>query len=86
MDLYRIYWKNSVTHDLRKIPSTSVKNIFAAIENLSRNPRPTHCKKLVQTDKTYRIRVGDYRIVYQLDDVGKIIQIDYVRHRSDAYR
>jgi len=56
------------------------------IEALSVNPRLEGTKKLVGSDAAYRLRVGDYRVIYTIDDGIKIVQIDRVRHRKDAYR
>lgn len=56
-----------------------------AIRNLARNPRPVGCKKL-SNDEGYRIRIGDYRIVYRVEDKGKKIFVYRIRHRREVYR
>jgi mRNA interferase RelE/StbE len=59
---------------------------MATIESLESDPRPSGCKKLVGSEHTYRIRIGDYRVVYELRD-DKLIVLDVrVRHRRDVYR
>jgi mRNA interferase RelE/StbE len=56
------------------------------IESLEDEPVPRHSGKLVGAEHLYRIRVGDYRIVYGIDKEAKQILIHYVRHRREAYR
>ncbi len=86
MASYRIEYKTSVFQDFKKIDRQFASRIFKKIESLALNPHPHDCKKLVNTEKTFRIRIGDYRAVYQIDEKEKIIVIQYVRHRKDVYR
>ncbi len=55
------------------------------LENLAANPRPTQCKKLKGGDNEWRIRVGDYRIVYEIDDTAKTVDVTRIAHRRDVY-
>jgi mRNA interferase RelE/StbE len=55
------------------------------LENLADNPRPPGCKKLKGGDKEWRIRVGDYRVVYTIDDAKLLVEVTRIRHRSDVY-
>lgn len=59
---------------------------FDAIEALEENPRPSGCVKLAGDENLYRIRVGDYRIVYEIRDSVLIVTIIKVRHRREVYR
>jgi mRNA interferase RelE/StbE len=86
MASYKIDWKRSVYHDIRKVDKQYISRILEHIQSLSENPRPKGCKKLADTEKTFRVRVGEYRIVYQTDDQAKMILIEYIRHRKDVYR
>ena len=63
-----------------------VPRIVAAVRALEEEPRPAGTRKLAGSDHTNRIRVGDYRVVYTVDDQQKFISVDRVRHRKDAYR
>ena len=56
------------------------------IETLALNPRPTGCKKLSGAKDLWRLRVGDYRMVYKIDDARRIVDIAVIRHRRDVYR
>jgi mRNA interferase RelE/StbE len=67
------------------VPSLQVK-ILEKLETLSTNPRPSGVEKLSSDPRFWRIRVGDYRIIYWIDDNAKILVALIVRHRKDAYR
>jgi len=60
--------------------------LFESIAKLADNPRPVGCQKLQAEDDLWRIRVGDYRAVYHLNAISKVVTIRRVRHRRDVYR
>jgi len=86
MVYYKIIWKHSATKDLRAIDKKFIAKIFEVIESLSRNPFPKKYRKLIGTDSTYRIRMGEYRVIYQLDLKNNLLTIYHVRHWKDIYR
>ena len=86
MASYNILLKPSVERDLRSLPKTVIARVMRQIESLEDEPVPRHSVKLVGAEQLYRIRVGDYRIVYEIDKEVKQILIHYVRHRREAYR
>jgi mRNA interferase RelE/StbE len=86
MPAYEIVFKRQVEKDLRKIDRRYRKPILDEIEGLKKNPRPTNSRKMLNTEMTHRIRVGDYRVIYQVDDKNKAIIVFYIRHRKDAYK
>jgi mRNA interferase RelE/StbE len=53
---------------------------------LTREPRPSGCKKLEVTDNLWRIRIGDWRVVYSVDDTASLVEVSVIRHRREAYR
>jgi mRNA interferase RelE/StbE len=71
---------------LRKLDATVQRRALRAVEALADDPRPNGCRKLVGSENAYRIRVGDYRVIYTVDDVILIVAIESVRHRREAYR
>jgi mRNA interferase RelE/StbE len=83
---FRIEWKKSTRKDLRKLPSATVDKIIAAVEGLAENPFPHGVEKLSGSEHAYRIRLGDYRIVYEVVAESKLVEIQRVRHRKDVYR
>jgi len=86
MDSFKVELKRSFEQDLKKIDRQVIPRILEAIENLSENPFSDQTKKLKGAESTYRLRVGDYRVIYQADLSDKKLVIYYVRHRKDAYR
>ena len=62
------------------------RRIISRVETLAENPRPHGCVKLQGATDLWRIRVGDYRVIYSLSDDARLVDIRVVRHRSDAYR
>ncbi len=85
MASYRIAVKPSAARELDKLPGPVVARIMPRLEVLAENPRPPGCKKLKGGDKVWRIRVGDYRVVYTIDDDDLLVEITRIRHRSDIY-
>ncbi len=83
---YSVTFRRSARKELQKLPPQLVERIFPKIESLAAQPRPAGCKKLQGGHNLWRIRIGDYRVVYALDDVRTLVDIVAVRHRSEAYR
>ena len=84
-NVYNIEFPKRVTKQLDKIPNRDYPSISQAIHSLQDTPRPQGCKKLLES--FYRIRVGDYRVIYWVDDANKIIVITKVeRRRERTYR
>lgn len=81
---YKIEFKKSAYKELQLIPKKDLKRILSKIESLSENPRPEGCKKLSALER-YRIRQGDYRILYSIEDNILIIYIVKVGHRKNVY-
>lgn len=84
--MYTVSIERRVYKDLDKIPLPDVEKIYEQIMALQHDPRPLGLKKLRGSKDRYRIRQGDYRIVYILDDAQKTVDIILVRHRKDVYR
>lgn len=85
MAVYKVNIKPSVNKDFKPIPDKDLKKIVKRIQALAVNPRPPGCEKLTTRDR-YRIRQGDYRILYTIDDNELIIRVLQVGHRRDIYR
>lgn len=82
---YKIKFKTSADKEFRKLPPLVKQRISVSLDNLQKNPRPSGVVKLQGEDQLYRIRVGDYRIVFTIDDNEKMIKITRIRHRQDVY-
>ena len=86
MAFYQIEFKPSASQELEKLPKQIIPKVVEAIQGLAENPYPQGVKKLTGFDRTYRIRVGDYRIMYGIYEKLLMIEIIRIRHRKDAYR
>lgn len=82
---YKIYIKPSAAKELKKIPKKVLQKIVSRIKGLSKNPRPFGCEKLSDEER-YRIRQGNYRIVYAIEDKELIVSVVKVSHRSNDYK
>lgn len=82
---YRVYFKESVEKDLGALPKKDVNEILQRIEALSRDPRPSGHEKLTGQER-YRVRQGQYRIVYSIQDKALTVWVVKVGHRKDIYR
>jgi mRNA interferase RelE/StbE len=85
MESYRLLFKRSVSKDLRRLPKTDVQKIVARIAALAGDPRPAGCEKLSAQER-YRIRIGRYRVVYEIRDRELVVLVVKVADRKDAYR
>jgi addiction module toxin, RelE/StbE family len=83
---YSIIIAESAFKQLVKLPKNDNRRIQKAIDQLSENPRPSGVKKLKgSSENLYRVRVGDYRIIYAVDDTVRIVDVRKIGHRKDIY-
>lgn len=83
--MYKIEVKWSAQKELEQIPAPYNRKIVEAIDSLAEDPRPQNVKKL-KGEEAYRIRVADYRVVYTIEDVIKVVEVQRIRNRKDAYK
>ena len=83
---YRVVIRPSAERDLARIDPSHRRRLAAKIDALTQNPRPNGCVKLTGSAALWRVRVGDYRIVYSISDVVQIVEIIHVAHRREIYR
>lgn len=86
MDSYAVTFARSARKELAALEHDLADRILAAIAELALEPRPAGCRKLRNSKDLWRIRVGDYRVVYRVDDRERSVDVVIVRHRSDVYR
>lgn len=84
MERYSVRVKASVSRDLRRVPSRDVRRILERIASLRDDPRPAGCEKLSGQER-YRVRVGTYRILYEIIDSEITVVVVKVGHRKDVY-
>ena len=86
MDSYRIEWKDSARKELRRLDRPVIPRILEAVRSLAANPFPQGYRKLKGSGQSYRIRVGEYRVVYEVAEDHLVVEVVRVRHRKDVYR
>ena len=82
---YQVVLKPAAQRQLRKLTLEIQKDLIALIESLSEQPRPLGCKKLKGRQNQYRVRSGDYRIIYSIEDLTLMIRVIKVGHRRGVY-
>ena len=85
MGRYKVLIRESAADELGSIPKKDLRRIVERIRSLQDEPWPHGCEKLSAQER-YRIRQGDYRIVYSIADAGRIVEIFKVGHRSEIYK
>jgi mRNA interferase RelE/StbE len=83
---YSITFARSARKELEKLPPQFASRILERIESLVSTPRPSGSLKLKGEENLWRIRIGDYRVIYEIDDPKRNIDITVIRHRKDVYR
>lgn len=84
-EAYALRFKRDAERELDRIPRANLARIMKRIHQLAFQPRPSGCKKLGEPS-IYRVRQGDYRVLYQIDDENRIVAILKVGHRREVYR
>jgi mRNA interferase RelE/StbE len=82
---YRIAIKRSAAKELEELPTKDRRRIVRKIRRLGDEPRPPGCEKLSAQER-YRLRQGDYRILYEVDDEDLLVTVVRIGHRGDVYR
>ncbi len=85
MEKYKIAVKKSAERELEDIPKKDLRKIVKKIQSLANNPRPQKSQKLSHKEQ-YRIRQGDYRIIYSVQDKESTVHIVKIGHRREIYR
>jgi len=83
---YEVAWSRSAAREVRALPVEEALRVAEAVGKLASEPRPAGCRKLKGHADIWRLRVGSYRIIYSITDTIKLVRVERVRHRKDAYR
>ena len=84
--MYDIYIEKAAERDLKKLPAADFERIIPHLKSLAEDARPPGSRKISCTEHDWRIRVGTYRIIYELNEKEKVVSILRVRHRREVYR
>ncbi len=83
---YRILITSAARRQLRRLPAPIHARVAAKIDALAQNPRPAGVLKMQAHEELYRVRVGDYRIIYEIQDIGLLVSVVKVGNRRDVYK
>lgn len=83
---YALHYGPGVERDMSRLPPAVLARVDRAILALGNTPRPVNCKKLAGQLRLYRVRVGDWRIVYEIVEAQRIVIVLIVGHRREVYR
>ena len=86
MSSYRVEFTTAAAKELRKLDGGIRRRILAGIAKLQNDPRPPGCKKLVGESDAWRIRIGDYRVLYDVEDDVLVVTVVRVVHRREVYK
>lgn len=84
--MYEVLIERRAERDMRRLSKELFSRVASAIQKLAENPRPVGCRKLSGSVDDWRIRIGNYRVLYEIDDPQQKVRIMRVRHRRDVYR
>lgn len=84
--MYKVLISRTAEKQLKKLPGNIQRKISAVIVSLGIEPRPFGCKKLTGTASTYRLRAGDYRIIYDVYDKQIVVSVLKIGHRREIYK
>ena len=84
--MYEVEFVTSAAKEFRSLEDNIKGRIAVAIDALRQNPRPRGVRKLRGHERLYRIRVGSYRVVYEIDDQARLVRVTRIRHRREVYR
>jgi mRNA interferase RelE/StbE len=84
--VYEVYLERSAENDIKRLPASIFHRIIPQIKTLAENPRPSGCRKIAGSKNDWRIRISDYRIIYEIDEKAKAVRVMRVRHRREVYR
>jgi mRNA interferase RelE/StbE len=84
--VHKVLLETAARKDLDKLSHSDFDRVFSAIKKLSGNPRPGGCAKIVGSENDWRIRIGIFRVIYEINDKQKVIRIMRIKHRREAYR
>ena len=83
--MHEVLLERAAERDLKALSRAVYDRIVSHLKTLSQNPRPPGCKKITGSRSDWRIRMGDYRVIYEIDDRAKVVKVMRIRHRREAY-
>ena len=84
--MYEVYLEQTAERDLKRLSVDAFHRVIPHIKALAEEPRPSGCRKITDSKSDWRIRIGDYRVIYEIDEKTEAVKVMRIRHRREAYR
>ena len=84
--MYEVFLERRAERDLKKLSAELFYRMIPHLKSLSENPKPSGCHKITGSKSDWRIRIGDYRVIYEINEREKAVKVMRIRHRKDVYR
>jgi mRNA interferase RelE/StbE len=84
--VYEVQLERAAQRDLKALTTHLFHRVVPRIRELAHNSRPPGCHKIVGSKNDWRIRIGDYRVIYEIDDRKRLVKVMRIRHRKEVYR
>jgi len=84
--VHKVYLERAAERDLKRLSVEAFQRVISHIRGLAENPRPTGCRKITGSERDWRIRIADYRVIYEIDNKAMAVRVMRVKHRREAYR
>ena len=84
--MYEVYLERTAERDLKKLSADDFSRLISPIKALAENPRPAGCRKISGSRNDWRIRVGNFRVIYEIAPAERAVRVMRIRHRREAYR
>jgi mRNA interferase RelE/StbE len=82
---YAVELKPSARKELESLPDTALARVVRRLESLGHDPRPAGCRKLKGYKDQWRVRIGDWRVIYIIDDTARVVSVTRIAHRREVY-
>jgi mRNA interferase RelE/StbE len=84
--VYKVFLEKRAEWEIKRLPAEILHRIIPKLKTLSENPKPPGCRRITGAKNDWRIRIGDYRIIYEIDDREKAVKVMRIRHRKEVYK
>jgi mRNA interferase RelE/StbE len=84
--VYEVLLERRAQRDIKKLPAEVFHRIIPSIRALAEDPKPPGCRKIAGSKNDWRIRIGEYRVIYEIDENAEAVKVMRVRHRREVYR
>jgi mRNA interferase RelE/StbE len=84
--VHEVLLERRAQRDIKKLPTEVFHRIIPSIKALAEDPKPPGCRKIAESKNDWRIRIGEYRVIYEIDEHAEAVKVMRVRHRKEVYR